>query len=397
MGRVRRVGGPARAGLIVLLAFVPPHPPSSSHSPYWLAAQDSGGERARAEALSRRVNDRVRALRLEADRLAGQTRTLLGDLRKLEIERDLQAEHAAQAEADRKAAEEASRRTAATLDALEQQRVAQLPDLSAQLVEVYKQRRGGHVRMLLGVRDLREFGRATRAMAALTHLNQQRIAAHRRTIEALHQERAELDVKTREHQALLASAQQARAAAARAVADRARLIEQIDRRRDLNAQLLGELQVAQQELEVAVTALRAGRAVEPVTISIAAFRGTLDWPVVGRVVSRFGRSASTGGVARNGIEIAAPEGTPVAVVHAGTVRFADAFTGYGILVIVDHGNGHFSLYAHLSTATVETDKRVDAGDAIGRVGSGPAGPPGLYFEMRIDDRSVDPLQWLKPR
>jgi septal ring factor EnvC (AmiA/AmiB activator) len=105
---------------------------------------------------------------------------------------------------------------------------------------------------------------------------------------------------------------------------------------------------------------------------------------------------SSAGV-RNGIEVAAPVGAPVRAVHPGTVGYADAFTGYGTLVIVDHGANHYTLYGYLSEASVQQGQRVSAGDELGRVGSAPLGDAALYYEMRVDGRSVDPLQWLKRR
>ena len=101
---------------------------------------------------------------------------------------------------------------------------------------------------------------------------------------------------------------------------------------------------------------------------------------------------------RNGIEIAAPEGTPVRAVHGGTVGFAEAFTGFGTLVILDHGGNNYSLYGYLAVASASNGARSSRrGAEVGRVGPSPAGPPELYFELRIDGRSVDPVQWLKPR
>ena len=365
-----------------------------------LVAQTSGdGTRVQTEALSRRVNDRIRALQTEATRLAGQTKTLLGDLRALEIERDLQREHAKEADASAAAAQTSLQQTTQRLTDLEAQREAQLPDLRSRLVELYKHGRGGYVSMLLNVDDLKELGRATRAVSSLVHINELRVEEHRRTLTALREERTALERKTRELTKLQAEAQRARDAAERAVNARTKLIADIDRRRDLNAQLQGELAVAQQQLDASLASLRAGRPTEPVTVPLRIFRGSLDWPVVGAVRSRFGKPSAHApeGTIANGIEIEAPEGPPVRALHAGTVGFADAFGGYGTLVIVDHGGNQFSLYGYLGSVTVERDRHVEAGQELGRVGLAPAGPPGLYLELRVDGRSVDPLQWLKPR
>jgi septal ring factor EnvC (AmiA/AmiB activator) len=174
----------------------------------------------------------------------------------------------------------------------------------------------------------------------------------------------------------------------------------IDSRRDLTAQYVGELQLAYERLQQQVAAsATAGRTRDAVSIPLAPFRGSLEWPATGRLAGRFGQASERlGGTAvRNGIEIAVPENTPVRAVHGGTVGLAGPFTGFGNLVIVEHAADDYSLYGYLGTVGVERGATVDAGTELGRSGSAPGGPPALYFEMRIDGHSVDPLQWLKPR
>jgi septal ring factor EnvC (AmiA/AmiB activator) len=135
-------------------------------------------------------------------------------------------------------------------------------------------------------------------------------------------------------------------------------------------------------------------------LPLSPFRGTLDWPAAGPVRHRFGRAPGGGSrtsSSANGIEIASTVGTPVRAIHDGTVAFADTFAGYGKLVIVDHGNQTFSLYGHLLEIGVARGDRVQPGQPVGAAGFALVGVPGLYFELRIDGRPVDPLQWLKKR
>ncbi len=355
-------------------------------------------DRSPADVVNRRVNYRIVSLQREADRLAGEARTLVGDLRTLEIDRDLQIERLTQAEADVAAGQAAVQQVSDRLTGLEQQRVAQLPTLKAQMVDVYKRGPAGYARLLFGVGGVREFGRATRAVAALARINEQRVEEHRRTLAAVRDERTALELKVRDLQAHEAEVRQARLAADRAVAARNALIAQIDRRRDLNAQLAGELQVASERLQQQVANLAAGRPVEQVAVPLAPFRGALDWPATGRIAGRFGQPSRPGSATlRNGIEIAAAEGTPVQAVHTGTVSYSDAFSGFGNLVILDHGGNNYTLYGYLGSISAQRGEVVEAGTELGRVGSAPAGPPALYFEVRIDGRSVDPVQWLKAR
>ena len=123
---------------------------------------------------------------------------------------------------------------------------------------------------------------------------------------------------------------------------------------------------------------------------IQTFKGALGWPVSGRVIAGF-----TGG--RTGIDIGAAQNSPVMAVHGGTVNFANTFTGFGTLVILDHGDGYFSLYGYLAQTDLSPGDHVEAGAVVGQVGLPPSGPPALYFEMRVDGRPVDPLQWLRVR
>jgi murein hydrolase activator len=392
------------ASLALVLAFISgliPFPPYGTHNPYppyspypsSLIAQD----RATTDATARRVNDRVRTLQAEADRLALQVRTLLGDLRQLELQRDIAAEQQKAATAAVMQAQVAFEQTTTRLNELEQQRASQLPDLKTRLVDIYKRGRGGYARMAFDVRGLREFARAMRAVAALTTINEQRMAEHRRTLADLQQQRDAMEQRTRDLEQAAEEAERARFAAQRAVAAREALIAEIDQRRDLNAQLAGELGVAAQRLQQQLVSLASGRSAEPVTIPMGSFRGAMDWPVAGRVSAAFGAPPRPGGTVRNGMEISAPEGTPVSAVHPGTVDYADPFSGFGNLVIVDHGGNYYSLYGYLASIEVARGQHVDAGTELGRVGTAPAGPAALYFELRVDGRSVDPIQWLKPR
>ena len=358
-----------------------------------LLAQDSGD--------AERITDRLRALQREAQRLAGESRTLVGDLRQREVDRDIKAAQLKQAEAAMAEAEKALQSTTTRLSDLEVQRINQLPDLKMQLVDIYKRGRSGYARMLFSAGDLREFARATRAVSALSAINERRIEEHRKTVDAMRQERAAFEQKAKELQAKTAEARRAKSAADGAVASASELIRQIDSRRDMTAQYVGELQDAYGKLQQQVTALSTEKpaGTEPVAVPLRPFQGALDWPVQGRVIGFFGQPSNRvgGGAIRNGIEIAADEDTPVRAIHGGSVGFAGAFTGFGTLVILDHGGNGYSLYGYLASTALEQGQTVETGAEVGRVGLAPAGPPTLYFEMRIDGRSVNPVQWLKPR
>ena len=150
-------------------------------------------------------------------------------------------------------------------------------------------------------------------------------------------------------------------------------------------------------------AARAGRPAPAAPASTAtitaASRGSLAWPVQGRLVYRFGRVVQPNGTAIrwNGIGIAASPGTPVRAVEAGSVVLASPFEGYGPSVIVNHGGGFYSLYLFLDQLSVREGERVTRGQVVGTVGGQdtPQGPH-LEFQLRTPGgQAVDPLPWLR--
>jgi len=123
--------------------------------------------------------------------------------------------------------------------------------------------------------------------------------------------------------------------------------------------------------------------------------GALLWPVVGPISSGYGwRIHPIFGTREfhTGIDIAVPWGTPIHAAAAGTVIFTGWMRGYGMLVILDHGNGLSTTYSHLSSYSVHVGEHVDRGDVIARIGStGWSTGPHLFFEVREDGRPVNPL------
>ncbi len=351
-------------------------------------------DRVQTEALSRRAADRLATLHAEADRLASDERTLLGDLRRLEVERQIRLEGVRQVEQDAAQVERDLGALNTQVATLQQQERDQAPRLRARLVSLYKLGQGRYVRLLFSTTDVRQIVRATRTVAALASQDRADVARHQARLVALEASRGTLEERRARLAALRANAVRAGEAAAKAVEARNRLITDIDEQRDLNARLSGELQGAQQRLQQALASATAGGAAAAPTLPIQPFRGDLDWPVTGTVRQEFGRPAR-GGTAVNGIDLAAAEGTPVHAIHDGTVMFAGPFAGYGRLVIVDHGGQAFSLYGNLREETTTQGQRVTRGQPLGTVGVATTGATGLYFELRIDGRPVDPLQWLR--
>ncbi len=116
------------------------------------------------------------------------------------------------------------------------------------------------------------------------------------------------------------------------------------------------------------------------------------WPIAGNITSKFGPRGET---FHDGIDIQAPEGSPIHAIEAGEVIYSDQLRGYGNLVIVRHPGGFVSVYAHNQGNLVREGQKVAQGEVIGEVGStGRASAPHLHFEIRKDNIAQNPLYYL---
>lgn len=124
-------------------------------------------------------------------------------------------------------------------------------------------------------------------------------------------------------------------------------------------------------------------------------RHKLPWPVKGKVISRYGESYADGKLRRTGLLISTAESAPVKAVHYGRVVFANWLRGFGLLTIIDHGDGYLSLYGHSSSLFTSPGDWVSAGQTIAEAGqTGGAASPELYFEIRHNGKPTNPLGWL---
>ncbi len=189
-------------------------------------------------------------------------------------------------------------------------------------------------------------------------------------------------------------------------ADRANRVRQIQRTTQQNEQRLSSLERDEARLNELLAALerRAAAAVGTPrgagTLTTEDI-GRLDWPVEGAILYRFGRDTlPSGGVIRwNGIGIGAPLGTPVTSVEAGEVQLVQRLSTYGLTVVLAHGDGYYSLYMQLASASVQVGQRVAKGAVLGTVGGANTDyGPHLHFEIRGENQvALDPADWLRRR
>jgi septal ring factor EnvC (AmiA/AmiB activator) len=380
--------------LLVALAAAPQEPPAAAApAPVEAPAPTAASAPTDEERLAR-VRERRAALEKELERMRGEEKSLLGEVERLELELRLRTEQLTEIQISLKRTRARLDATVARVRQLETSLAAARPALAAHARALYKLGEMSYVRLLLSIDRPADFFRGYRFITTLARRDNARVAAFRSDLEALGAERAELEARTRESIALRSRLTAARRDLDGQRARKTELLTSLVERKELNAAYVEELAQAESRLQQ----LLAGLAEGEVAVPLGAFRGTLPWPVEGRVRAGFGRRKHPRFdtyTVHNGIEIETAPDAEVRAVHGGRVVFADRFLGYGLMVVVDHGGKHHSLYAHLAEVAVAPGQEVAAGTVVGT--GDPAGPdgPGVYFEMRYQGRPEDPLDWLR--
>jgi septal ring factor EnvC (AmiA/AmiB activator) len=341
----------------------------------------------------RQVRERRETLSRELERLRGEERSLLGDVDRLELEVRLRGEELHEIRIGLARTQAQMDVTVRRVRDLQKSLDAARPLLSSHARALYKLGELSYLRLLLSVDRPSDFFRGYRFVTTLARRDNARLAAFRSDLTALHSQQSVLERRTQESIALRTQLEGVRRNQDAQRRRKSELLTSIVEK-EMHAAYVKELEQAEGKLRALLLGMDEGVA----TVPIAAFRGTLPWPCPGRVRSTFGRHKHPRFdtyTIQNGIEIETTADRPARAVHEGTVVFADRFKGYGLMVVVDHGGKHHSLYAHLSDAKVQVGQKVEAGDELGTVGVSGTEDPGLYFEMRFQGRPEDPLEWLK--
>lgn len=200
----------------------------------------------------------------------------------------------------------------------------------------------------------------------------------------------------------LANLRQARESSVKTIQTQRAAYEAAAAELERNARALSRLLAAleRKRMEESNKARAEGRNPQPYTGDFARGRGALDWPVRGPLVGHFGPETHPKwgtSTLNNGIDIRAPAGTPVRAVAKGRVDYtSDDYAGYGQIVIINHGDGYYTLYAHLSEILVADKQDVMPGHVIGKVGdTGSLKGVELHFEVRKGGSALNPEDWLQ--
>lgn len=206
-----------------------------------------------------------------------------------------------------------------------------------------------------------------------------------------------LGEKKRSIEGVTSEAEHERQSAAEARFAKLKALEMIRQQEAVHRKTMQELEHARERLLQVVATIEGGGAKGS---GFRTWQGRLPAPVdSGQIDVPFGRRVDPRFrtvTINQGVDIRAKPGTAVKAIYPGQVAFADIFQGYGLLVILDHGGGYFSLYAHLQRFQVAKGDKVTQGQPVGTVGdTGSLKGPCLYFEIREGGKAADPEKWVR--
>ncbi len=184
------------------------------------------------------------------------------------------------------------------------------------------------------------------------------------------------------------------------------ILDAVRQQKQVHLAAIRELEAASAQLQGLINRLEKElqekakeKAFVPSARGFGALQGKLPFPVRGKILSTFGKNENpkfNTFTVQKGIEIEAPLGAGIRAVHDGRVLYSDWFKGYGKILIIDHGEGYYTLSGHASALLKAVGEEVRAGDVVALVGdTGSLKGPCLYFEIRQRGKPLDPLAWLK--
>lgn len=379
----------AALAVIVALALVvvPTVPAASSSSPSTATAFSE--RRAQLRRLMNQLTQsrsQLREVRLRERRVLGELEGI--DRTKDAAERRL-AELSTELSQTRTNAQAAATQLAVTGRRLDEHRGR----LRGRLRDVYKYGRTGYAEVLFGASDFGEFVTRWHFVTAIVQADGRLMADYEADVEehralqaTLQREQVQLEAvtsQTRDRRQEIVQQEQAKRA----------MLTRLQRERAAYEQMVRDLEEDSKELEVLILRTQTRSAAQP-----AGARGlrAFIWPARGVFTSGFGlRRHPIFGIRRmhTGVDIGASRGAPVQAAAGGRVIYTGWFGGYGKIVIIDHGGGISTLYAHLSQILTEEGRSVRQGEIVGRVGStGYSTGPHVHFEVRVNGRPIDPTR-----
>ena len=276
--------------------------------------------------------------------------------------------------------------------------------LSSRLLALYKFGDAGIPQVLFTSHSYGDLLNSRRHLASIIRQDRQLIEDYRKRQVLVGNYREQLKEDEQELQGLKNQTEQKRAEIKEDRSKKTRLLNSVRDEKRIHVAAIRELEAASAQLQALINRLekeiRAKAKVEilpPAGKGLGAFRGKLPFPVEGRILSTFGKNENpkfNTFTVQKGIEIEALPGAEIRAVYDGRVLYSDWFKGYGKILIIDHGEGYYTLSGHASSLLKKVGEDVQTGEVVALVGdTGSLKGPCLYFEIRQRGKPLNPLEW----
>jgi len=271
--------------------------------------------------------------------------------------------------------------------------------LARELQAAYRNGRQERIKLLLNQDDPALVGRMLTYQGYFTRARGRRMDEFRAVLDQLHGAEQVLLEQQTTLAGLRTEQEQQAAKLGKEKARQATILAELKQRLASGTSELGTLQADEERINKLLASLQQALRDIPTDAGLqplAKFKGKLEWPVAGKISMRFGAQQASGKMRARGVHIATRSGADVQAIARGRVVFADWLRGFGLLLILDHGDGYMSLYGENSSLYKGVGEWVGRGDVIAAAGnSGGQLRTGLYLELRKDGQPVNPDGWFK--
>lgn len=352
-----------------------------------------------------KLQKEIEALQQELKAAQGSRSNLQKDIEKSETQINQLQKKADQIQQELKRQNNELEKLKDERSSLEQQQQSQLSQIANQVRARHRLGNQSELKVLFNQESPDSFARMMKYHSYFMAAHNEKLAAYRDTIAQIDSITPSIELKTIELSALQQQLGERQNELKKTHNQRQAALAKVNANLKNKQQALRQLVEDRNRLQALmnqVTKRVASAARSPVYVPLPAMgerftarKGRLPWPTQGKMIHRFGNPRIAGQINWSGTYISAASGNDVIAVHHGRIVFADYFGGHGLLMIVDHGEGYMSLYAHNQVLLKKAGELVIAGETIARVGNtGGQTGDGLYFEIRHQGKPINPGLWL---
>ena len=284
-------------------------------------------------------------------------------------------------------------------DTFRQSHAKQLKALNSQLRAAYLNTQPHYLKVLLNQESPGKLSRSSTYFHYFHEARQTQLVSISDSLKTLDNNKTELLAARQQQQTLFDKRQAQQKQLTKQNSQRLATAKQLDQRVSSQGARVASLKEEAQALKALLKSLAEQAPVQAIsTKPFAQLKGRLTWPIKGKVIARYGSSRKLGQLTWQGIMIKSAIGKEIRSAAAGRVVFSDWLRGFGLLLIIDHGDKYMTLYGNNQSLLKEVGDTVDAGELVALSGEqGVKQYAGLYFELRHQGNPTDPVKWLGKR